>query len=651
MPPAPPPGPSASAPQTALERLRADILAFYPTVAGLVTEEEAPTRRRLLDRSRERLASNEFHVVVCGEFRRGKSSLLNALVRRRRLFPVAVDVTTAVVATLRWGPAERARVWPLPDPERPDVRPQPFEVPLADVRHFVTEQENPDNVKRVDRIEMEAPFEPLRSGLVLVDTPGVGSVNPAHTAATRSALPRADAVLFVGSAVEPLSTVELDFLRYALGQCPVIVTAVTMIDKVVDPAPVVDEARARIARVSERPADELVVVGVSAFRRWDAEEEDDPELAAESGFPELESTLWEGLAETCGRAALRIALDRLDTTLAEITAPLANEQAALQSGEALAAVEKEILRAQETLASLRSQGSRWRRELQDDLEQAARPVRARLTASMEAAREAFRRGSEGERAERDPGGLVGEATLALLEASDRASKELESAVGEVARRYSSRASVPLTAQVAAPAAPTLATPSPEALGVEAARAGQGWKKSRIAWGTMEAGSGMGMAAGAVIGLVIPVIGPWIGSYVGGIIGQIAGLIGGSRQVRADEEARIARERTRRLRENVLPVLDSGRRQVEQEFNGHLRDTCRALASALDDQLATQDETVTGTVRRLQETRRSTAKERADRLPVVGRRLAALEPVRRRSAELRRRVEELGGPDSPGSRPV
>ncbi|MCX4762010.1 dynamin family protein [Streptomyces sp. NBC_01275] len=652
----PPPNATAgqSAQQTELDRLRADILAFFPTVADLLDEEDASTRRRVLAESRERLASDEYYVVVCGEFRRGKSSLLNALVRRRKLFPVAVDVTTAIVATLRWGPTERARVWPLPDPNRPDSRPAPFEVPLAEVRRYATEQENPDNVKRVDRIEMEAPFAPLRSGLVLVDTPGVGSVNPAHTAATRSVLPRADAVLFVGSAVEPLSTVELDFLRYTLERCPVIVTAVTMIDKVVDPDPVVAQARARIARVSQVPPEDLVVVGVSAFRRWAAEEEEDPVLAADSGFPELESALWEGLAETCGRAALRIALDRLDETLEEIAAPLTNEAAALQSGEALAEVEKEILRTQETLTALRSQSSRWRRELQDDLEQAVRPVRGRLTAAMDAAREAFRRGCEDERAAKEPERLVRAATLALLEASDRAVKELESAVLEVAQRYGSLASVPLTAQVAAPAVPKLSTPSLSGLGEESAgTAGKGgWKRSRIAWSSGEAGSGMGLAAGAVIGLVIPVIGPWIGGFVGSLIGQFAGMIGGSRQDRADEEARAARERTRRLKESVLPVLDSGRRQVEQEFNGHIRDSSRALANALEDQLAAQAETMAGTVRRLQEVRRSTARERAERLPVVRRRLAALDPVRRRSQDLRRRVARLGAtPPSDGPAPA
>ncbi|MEU6380434.1 dynamin family protein [Streptomyces sp. NPDC046909] len=641
---------SSSDSKTELDLLRRDILGFFPTVLALLDAEEARTRHRVLGESRERLASEQFFVVVCGEFRRGKSSLLNALVRRRRLFPVDVDVTTAVVSTLRWGPAERAVVWPLSDPERPGERPEPFEVPLSEVHQYVTEQGNPRNVREVERIEMEAPFAPLKSGLVLVDTPGVGSINPAHTAATRAFLPRADAVLFVGSAVQPLTTVELDFVRHALETCPVIVTAVTMVDKVVDATPVVAQARARIAQVSELPPDDLVVVGVSAFRRWEAVEDEDPTLEADSGFPELEAALWGGLADTCGRAALYIALDQLDEALDEIAAPLTNEAAALQSGEALAAVEKEIQRTQDTLTALRSGGSRWRRDLQDDLEQAARPIRKRLGAAVDSARDAFQRGCEREQAAKDPEPLVRKATLALLEAAEDAHKALETAVTEVAERYSRITSVPLTTQVAAP---STTLPDTSLSDLDADQDGmsgvRSWRRARSVWNSSETGGGMGMLAGAVVGSVVPVVGTYLGAFIGGVIGHIAGWFGGSKQAQAEEEDRRDRQRVARLKERVIRMLESGRRQVEQDFNGQLRDCNRTLVNLLEDQLSAQTDALSETVRRLQETRRSTAKERTDRLPVVRRKLTELQTLRLHSRDLRLRVETLGGAGGTGGR--
>ncbi len=57
----------------------------------------------------------------------------------------------------------------------------------------------------------------------------------------------ADALLFVASATELLSKHELEFLQQALQDCAIVVTAVTMIDKVVDAALVIAEDRERIS--------------------------------------------------------------------------------------------------------------------------------------------------------------------------------------------------------------------------------------------------------------------------------------------------------------------------------------------------------------------------------------------------------------------
>ena len=250
---------------------------------------------------------------MCGEFKVGKSlSLLNALVGRPGLFPVDADIATSAVTTLRWGPADTATVYfAEATPGDPASAPKPEVIDPARAAEFVTEKGNPGNAKNVELIELAAPIPELASGIVFADTPGVGSTNPAHTEVTRAYLKYADAVVFAISAAEPPTTQELDFLRVALENCPTVIIAVTMIDRLVDPAPMATETRTRIARDTGRDPARLVIVPVSAHRHRDAIEDGDEELLAESGVPRLAGEVWQGLTVTIGVARVNAALDAM----------------------------------------------------------------------------------------------------------------------------------------------------------------------------------------------------------------------------------------------------------------------------------------------------------------------------------------------------
>jgi len=154
-----------------------------------------------------KLAEDRFTLAVLGQFKRGKSSLMNAIIGRE-LLPVGILPLTSAITILRFGPRERLLI------ERglPAV-PFPEEMPVERLAEFVTEKGNPGNRKRVQTACVEAPLPFLRRGLEFVDTPGVGSAIGANTATTLRFLPECDAVIFVTSVDTPLTTVELEFLR------------------------------------------------------------------------------------------------------------------------------------------------------------------------------------------------------------------------------------------------------------------------------------------------------------------------------------------------------------------------------------------------------------------------------------------------------
>jgi Dynamin family len=615
---------------TEFDQLRQDVLDTYATVHDLIADDLAETRLRLLAESRDRLAAGRYFVVVCGEFRRGKSSLLNALVERPGLFPVDVDVTTCAVVTLWWGDQESAVVYFAPtDPGDPDSAPAPERIPSERVAEFVTEQANARNYKHVLRVEVAAPIPQLQSGLVLVDTPGVGSVNPGHTAATRAFLPRADAVLFVASAVEALGVAELDFLKLALSRSPIVITAVTMIDRVVDAAPVVAEARARIAAVSGVDAADLVVVPVSSFRKRDAMEEESAELLAESGFPSLADEIWGGLAVSCGAAQVHAALDSMNDALAEAAAPIANELASLHGD--WTEIDKELRAEQEKQRELKADARGWRRSLQADLDHAAYLVQRGLDSDLDEIRGEFGQALTTDEALADPNALVQRIAEEMVDAANRASRDLEAEMERLTEQYADITAMSLTASSLQHAVfqPRLGAPEPRRGGRP-----QGYSRFREMW----FGGNAGLAVGAIVGSIVPVI----GTVVGGLVGLVVGIFSGKRQHDRTAEERKRREYIADLRDNVLPKLDAGRRRLSQDLGSQVRDYGRALLGALDDEITAKGDSLAESVRRLAETKQRDAASRAARERSLIARQQKLTVMRGTLEVLRERTDNLGG---------
>jgi GTP-binding protein EngB required for normal cell division len=151
----------------------------------------------------DRLAEGRFYVACLGQFKRGKSTLLNALVGQAVL-PTGVVPVTSVVTVLRFGPAPVTRVH-YRDRAAEEVLPDR----LAD---FVTEAGNPGNGRSVTVVEVFAPSDILRDGLCLVDTPGIGSTSTLATEVTRAFVPHVDAALVVLGADPPISGEEVQLV-------------------------------------------------------------------------------------------------------------------------------------------------------------------------------------------------------------------------------------------------------------------------------------------------------------------------------------------------------------------------------------------------------------------------------------------------------
>lgn len=144
----------------------------------------------------ERVGSGRFHVALAGDFKRGKSTVLNALVGED-LLPSGVVPVTAIGTEVRFGRGPIVVVG-----TDGSERPLGAGETLAD---YVTEAGNPGNIRNVRRVVVQRPAPLLASGLVLVDTPGLGSVHGHNDDEARRQLDHADGAIVVLSADSPLS--------------------------------------------------------------------------------------------------------------------------------------------------------------------------------------------------------------------------------------------------------------------------------------------------------------------------------------------------------------------------------------------------------------------------------------------------------------
>ena len=153
---------------------------------------------------KEKIVNQEFNMVIMGQFKRGKSTFINALLGAEVL-PTAIVPLTSIVTVLRFGENAGAVVHYLENSQE--------EISLSDIGKFVTEKGNPLNKRGVKYVEAFYPSDYLKEGVRIIDTPGVGSVYKHNTDAAYAYLPYADAGIFVVTADPPLGQSEHQFLK------------------------------------------------------------------------------------------------------------------------------------------------------------------------------------------------------------------------------------------------------------------------------------------------------------------------------------------------------------------------------------------------------------------------------------------------------
>ena len=326
-------------------RVQLDILTDLDKVAGYARELKLEATAELTDEMRLRLSAQRFTIAVVGEFKRGKSTFINALLGAEAL-PSDVLPCSATLNRVTFGLKPKVRI------EFRDGR--SLNIEFEKLSDYVTKlsAESERVAASIKQAVVEYPTNYCAHGVDVIDTPGLND-DQSMTEVTLSVLPHTDVAILVISGLAPFSEFERDFLESKLltadlGRVIFVVNNIDLfrrpedVDRVVHhieeriKAYVLDRAAVQYGKESEachiylRKIGSPRVFGLSAMQALQSKLTGDLHLQSMSRFDVFEHELQRFLTEKLGAIRLQAPLSRLVSVGREIEHAIALDEGALQ---------------------------------------------------------------------------------------------------------------------------------------------------------------------------------------------------------------------------------------------------------------------------------------------------------------------------------
>ncbi|MFD1494518.1 MULTISPECIES: dynamin family protein [Microbacterium] len=344
---------AASAPPGELVRLVEQARSF----SGAVGRTDLAKR---LDDTRARLLDPHVRVIVVGQFKQGKSKLVNALINAPAC-AVDDDVATAVPTSVGYAEEPSAAVFMRPEGGGDDTV-QRVPISFDDLASYVSDRAEVPPGRSVVGAEVLLPREILKGGLRLVDSPGVGGLESTRALATLAALSTAHAVILVSDASQEYTEPELTFLQHAMRISPNVAAVLSKTDIYPQWRDIHSIDRSRLDGLGDVP-----IFAVSSDLRLLAAEHQDRELNDESGFPALVAHLRRNVLGHAELLHRRGAVHDLTTVVDQLSLSLRTELNALLHPEDTPRMLAELEDAKSRADEFRGRSARWQVTLSDGI--------------------------------------------------------------------------------------------------------------------------------------------------------------------------------------------------------------------------------------------------------------------------------------------
>ncbi len=324
-----------------------DISNGLQRVAEICEELNMQETEAALERSEEKMKRHKFSIGILGEFKRGKSTVINALLGRE-IMPSDILPTSATMNRVTYGMEPEAQV---------HMRAGAVEtIDVDQLIDYVTKLDD-EKAAKAELVEEAIVFYPCKfcqNGVDIVDTPGLNDEGRMDKV-VEEVIPKLDAVIMVITPDSPFSMSEAEFVRSKLmtsdiGRLIFLINKFDIVRKR-DQQRVLKEIRSRIEKSvlekmreihgadSETYKDvqsklaNIRIFPISARDALEGRMEDDEEVLANSGMLAFEETLGKMLTEERGALELGMPIAQIYRSCDMALEMIGNCRAALDCSE------------------------------------------------------------------------------------------------------------------------------------------------------------------------------------------------------------------------------------------------------------------------------------------------------------------------------
>ena len=361
------------------------LTGIIQEASGLVQKLDMEHCAQTLQQLRQKISSDTFKIMVMGNFKNGKSTFINALLGQEILPAYAVP-TTAIINEIKYGEKPKAVLHflnPLPEkmydgiPEKALTHMRrfkmkgvpPIEMPVDEIEDFVVipmGMEHKEAIKQspFEKVELFWPLDLLKDGVEIVDSPGLNE-NPVRTQVTMEYLSKADAIIFVFSALAMGSAGEIAYIddtlrKNGFGEQSLF-CVVNRFDQLTS-----EREQQRLRKFSDNLLAPYTkhIYYTSAYKGLMGQMQSNPAMLEESKIPAVETALADYLANERGRIKLAtparelvrvIRQDALETIIPQRRNALSTDLDVLKQRYSEAQPEIEKLKQQKDLITSRTE--------------------------------------------------------------------------------------------------------------------------------------------------------------------------------------------------------------------------------------------------------------------------------------------------------